>query len=71
MHKPINARLAIVNTNESIIYFFKIVNPMKKNIEAASIPKNNKLIESSLSPIPKSGAAFPNTVIVIIEWQML
>lgn len=43
---------------------------IKKKIEV-STPVNNSPNESSVSPIPKSGAAFPNIVIVIMEWQML
>ena len=44
---------------------------MVKKTSAAKTPKPNRLMDSSVFPIPNKGAAFPNTVIVMMEWQML
>lgn len=66
MHSPV-----IVKTNDSIIYFFYIVYPMAKNKDAAKIPEKNNPKDNSVFPIPNIGAAFPKTVIVMIEWQIL
>lgn len=44
---------------------------MVKKTSAAKTPKTNRLMDSSVFPIPNKGAAFPNTVIVMMEWQML
>lgn len=57
MHNPMKARPAIVKTNDSICYFFKIVYPMMKNIEAAIIPKTNSPMDSLAFPMPNKGAA--------------
>lgn len=71
MHNPMNASPAIVKTNDSISYLFRILYPMVKKTSAAKTPKTNRLMDSSVFPIPNKGAAFPNTVIVMMEWQML
>ena len=40
---------------------------MVKKTSAAKTPKTNRLMDSSVFPIPNKGAAFPNTVIVMME----